>query len=352
MASLDINTFLIDVKADSPCGENLEHDSQFQEMERLAKGKPESQFSEAVEPDWKSVRKLALEILKKTRDVRVAVLVTHAAANLNDLEGVRWGLALIHGLLKQHWRCIYPVQDEEDPFPERRMNVLAELNSANNFLHPLRRIVLTNSRNFRVCLRDIDIASGKVKSRGENDEPMDESQIQAAFKDSDPDYLRSTQEHVDAALTAVQEILTVTKEGLTPEYEEHAPNLSELEALFGEIGKVLRDHVPQEIMGDKETENQQIKDAKSVIISQREAKPKGTVVHALEVINNRNDVARAIDLICAYYDLHEPTSPVPLLMKRAKRLLQKDFIEILQDIAPDGVKQAETVCSPEKEGEN
>ena len=47
-----------------------------------------------------------------------------------------------------------------------------------------------------------------------------------------------------------------------------------------------------------------------------------------------------------YYERHEPSSPVPLLLKRAKRLVAKDFMEILRDLAPDGVDQAERISGP------
>ena len=36
----------------------------------------------------------------------------------------------------------------------------------------------------------------------------------------------------------------------------------------------------------------------------------------------------------------EPSSPVPLFLERAKRLVSKDFLEVLADIAPDALEQA------------
>jgi len=70
---------------------------------------------------------------------------------------------------------------------------------------------------------------------------------------------------------------------------------------------------------------------------------------ALRAINSRGDVIRAIDLICAYYAQHEPSSPVPILLERAKRLVAKDFMDILRDLAPDGVAQLEMIRGPETE---
>jgi type VI secretion system protein ImpA len=69
----------------------------------------------------------------------------------------------------------------------------------------------------------------------------------------------------------------------------------------------------------------------------------------LNAINNRNDVIRALDLICDYYRLQEPSSPIPLLLRRAKLLVKKDFLEILQELAPDGLAQAQALRGSESD---
>jgi type VI secretion system protein ImpA len=60
-------------------------------------------------------------------------------------------------------------------------------------------------------------------------------------------------------------------------------------------------------------------------------------------INNRDDVIKMIDEICQYYTINEPSSPVPLLLQRAKRLVDKDFIEIIKDMAQGAVSEVTTI---------
>jgi type VI secretion system protein ImpA len=60
-------------------------------------------------------------------------------------------------------------------------------------------------------------------------------------------------------------------------------------------------------------------------------------------IKSRQDAIRALDAVIAYFRAHEPSSPVPLFLERAKRLVSKSFIEVLQDIAPDGLTQAHLI---------
>ena len=60
-------------------------------------------------------------------------------------------------------------------------------------------------------------------------------------------------------------------------------------------------------------------------------------------INDRNDVVRALDKICDYYAANEPSSPIPLLLRRAQRLVPKSFIEILQDMVPSSIEYVEVI---------
>ena len=57
-------------------------------------------------------------------------------------------------------------------------------------------------------------------------------------------------------------------------------------------------------------------------------------------INSRQDAIRALDAVAEFFRKHEPSSPIPLFLERAKRLVSKDFLEVLADIAPEAVPKA------------
>ena len=63
-------------------------------------------------------------------------------------------------------------------------------------------------------------------------------------------------------------------------------------------------------------------------------------------VRGREDVVRLLDRICEYYRAHEPSSPVPLLLERAKRLAYMDFLSIVQDLAPSGLTEVNTIRGP------
>ena len=68
-------------------------------------------------------------------------------------------------------------------------------------------------------------------------------------------------------------------------------------------------------------------------------------------ILTRDDVASMIDKICTYYQKYEPSSPVPLVLQRAKRLVKKNFFEIMEDLAPDGLHQVTMVAGASSSNE-
>ncbi|MEL7338378.1 MAG: hypothetical protein AAFN70_19475, partial [Planctomycetota bacterium] len=60
-------------------------------------------------------------------------------------------------------------------------------------------------------------------------------------------------------------------------------------------------------------------------------------------IGSRKDAIKALDDVCDFYELNEPSSPLPLLIRRAQRLASKSFLDILRDLAPDAVATAEAL---------
>lgn len=60
-------------------------------------------------------------------------------------------------------------------------------------------------------------------------------------------------------------------------------------------------------------------------------------------IQSRADVIKALDLICAYYRDYEPSSPVPFILQRAHRLVDKDFMAIVSDLTPDALSHLQVI---------
>ena len=56
-------------------------------------------------------------------------------------------------------------------------------------------------------------------------------------------------------------------------------------------------------------------------------------------ISSRDDVVKCLDLVVAFYDRTEPSSPIPHLARRVRRMVHMDFVELMEDLAPSGLKE-------------
>jgi len=65
------------ISSELPCGENLEYDNAFMSLEEDIKGKPEKQMGSeviaGVPPDWRKVKKGAVDLAARTKDLRVLI---------------------------------------------------------------------------------------------------------------------------------------------------------------------------------------------------------------------------------------------------------------------------------------
>jgi type VI secretion system protein ImpA len=61
-------------------------------------------------------------------------------------------------------------------------------------------------------------------------------------------------------------------------------------------------------------------------------------------LRNRQDAIRLLDTVCEFLMQSEPSNPAPLLIRRAQRLIGSDFLDIMRDMAPDGLGQIEVIA--------
>jgi len=328
MSTIDIKKLLEPVSEDAPCGEDLEYDAAFQELERAAAPSTGASMlddgAEAEPPKWKDIAKQAEALFAKTKDLRVAMYLTQARLNIDGVPGLADGANLIKGLLSEYWDEVYPLLDaEDDNDPTMRINSLHSLGNSDAFVRELRAAPLVKAKMAGIySLRDIQMAAGDAKPP-EGSEAPDSSIIDAAFLECDLDELKASAESVPAA----QECLTDI-ENLISEKVGAANNTLTVKPLTDElrlIHKIYSDALSTRGV-DVETGEEE------------EGGGGGKPVSG--DIRSREDAVRMMDKISEYFRRNEPSSPVPFLLNRAKGLVAKDFMEILKDLTPDAVKQA------------
>jgi len=338
LTNLDLGQFLEEISTKSPCGEDLEYDPEFGEMERAAQGKSEQQIGDTLIPeedaDWLAVKTKAISLFDRTKDLRVAVYLARSLLHTKGLFGLRDGLGLIQGLLENYWESVHPQLDPADNNdPTLRINTLTTLYDPGTVLHDIREATLVNSSALgRFSLRDILIASGKLSlPTGSDEKAVEVSTINAAFMDAPLDDLQNT---ADAIRQSIECVSAIESQLMDKVGSKQMADFSTLPHLLKEAQHIMTEHLTQRGVGEAEASSEVVNEAPGT---------QASVQSLANAINSQEDVIRVLDMACEYFKRHEPSSPVPLLLQRAKRLVAKDFMEILRDLTPAGVTQAEEI---------
>lgn len=330
------------ISDDAPCGEDLSYDPALQELETLALGKPETQFSAAEPPNWKELRSRSLELFARSKDLRIAMTIASASLELDGLPGFRESLSLIKGLLEKYWPTVYPQLDPaDDNDPLQRMNIVASMampigtyGDSVRMLERLRRTPLCDSVQMgRYSLADILRAETGTGLSGDKPE-VSMAQIDAAFRDSKQEKLGEIYRILSDCITLVQGIdESITLTVGAKQAPDLTPLSSELIAMRSRVAPFIKSGTVPAVTSTTEAHEGAAQPAFSL---------EGE-------INSREDVLKLLERICQYYDRSEPSSPVPLMLKRAARLAEMDFMQIIHDLSPDAISQIRTITG-EKEG--
>ena len=320
-----------------PCGPNLEHDLAFFELEEAARGKPEQRLGEVVkpaeDPKWPAVAEMSQALLRRSKDLRIAALMTRALTRTEGIPGLALGLKVTQSLLEQYWDAVYPrLEVDHGNDPTERLNALAPLNDPEAVIGDLRNAYLVDSREHgQLQGREVEIALGRLAPVGAGGNGLAKTlgqihaQLAAAFAADRaiPTSLRQSRD-------AVQAIQTFVNDHTGTDYAIDLKPLRQcLENLLETCDAAVNPEGSTTTAAGEAGQSQASSGA-------------GPVAHG--EIRTREDALRLLDLVCAYMKQHEPSNPAPLFIRRAQRLMCKDFVEIVKDLIPDSLSNIERLA--------
>lgn len=341
MSEINVANLLSEVSAESPCGEDISADQSYL-LEDLVKVKPADggmlgREESAGEPNWLEIQNKSVELLQRSKNLRVTIYLTLALLKLEGIPGLRDGLSLLHGLLERFWDQLYPRLDPEDAYdPLERINILLSLSPPSvsdqdpmNFKQRLMEAPLCNSaRMGKFDFRCIQIAKGVLSVPDDQKAGIpDMSVIDAAFQDTTTEELLATSQ---AAQEAIEHLTAITDVFSKRAAQGQTPDLSGFEAILKNISKCIQEYLAKRghgVIMEQDT-------------STEETKSEGSLSGG---INSPQEAVLALEKICQYFERHEPSSPVPLLLRRAQRLVSKSFVEVIGDFCPEAMKQIEMI---------
>lgn len=346
---MDLEGFLQPVADDSPCGPNLEYDASFLELEEAARAQPDQEFGtddgsgvkriEGSGPDWPLVSRLASALLLRSKDLRIAVHLLRASTHTQGFTGFADGVGLIRSLLEQYWDSLHPELDaDDDDDPTMRVNALAPLVAPEAVLGDIREAWLVRTRQAgAVTVRDIEVLAGRIPARSET--PLSETQITGMLSAGiaeDPDMPSRVRNTFDA-IKAIEAFVSDKVGGA------QSIDLKPIQATLYSVRQLLDRIAPQAAPASAEP-SEQPGEASGIASNT-------VVVSRPGEIRTREDVVTTLEKMCEYLSRTEPSNPVQLVLRRAQRMMSMNFLELLNDLAPDGLSQAEKIVGAKLEEE-
>ena len=321
---LEIKSLLQPVAADAACGVDLEYTQLLAAIDayRLFG----SDVPLAADTDWRVLRDKTLEALAQSHDLRV---LAHLAAALVRIDGLNTFCSVItvaDRWLGEHWSEVFPRIDEDAILRRNALNSFADRMA---ILDAVRRTpVLSHRQMGSFSLRDLELAMGQLTPVDADAKAPNLAQIEATLAGTPPPELAQLSGALQAGMSSLRNIVaTMQARGGF----ESAPDFDGLLRPLSRIDKLLTDHIPGSAANEPTADGAANEDTPAMST--------GPVTD----IKSRQDAIRALDAVSAYFRSHEPSSPVPMFLERAKRLVSKTFMEVLADIAPDSLSQAKLI---------
>ncbi len=313
------------ISSESPCGEDLE------DTQLLASFDAYRLFGQAAplsaEIDWREIRDRSLEALGQSKDFRLlthlgcAVIRTGGLAEFAPIleAGAQW--------LQTWWAEVYPRVDDDAILRKNALNGFADRMA---IVDGLRRAPLLRHRLLgSFSIRDIEIANGQAQPAEGETQTLDLTQLNAVLTDTDLEELKALHTRFKVSLASLQSIEAAMRDHGG---SEASPDFALLTTPFARTAKIVGDHLASRAP---------VNDGADGRAADGAANGAGGGGN-LGSIRSREDATRALDAVADYFRSNEPSSPIPLLLERAKRLVAKDFLEVLAELAPDGLGQAKS----------
>jgi type VI secretion system protein ImpA len=322
--SPEIESLVEPISEQAPCGADLE-DTQllagFDVYRLFGSDTPLS-----ADTQWREIRDQSLAALAQSHDLR---LLAHLAAALVRIDGLITFLKVItvaDRWLSEHWDPVFPRVDEDAILRRNALNSFADRMA---IVDAVRRVSVVSNRQLgSFSLRDLELATGNLTPTEADAKAPSSAQIEATLVAVPVTELAALSIAVQAGMASLRNIVTTmqTRGGF-----DSAPDFDGLLRPLSRIDKLLADHIPGSAANEPTAAAGGGEDSPAMST--------GSVTD----IKSRQDAIRALDAVSAFFRSHEPSSPVPMFLERAKRLVSKTFMEVLEDIAPDSVSHAKLI---------
>jgi type VI secretion system protein ImpA len=350
-APVATHDWLAPIDAAAPCGVDLEYDPEFIVLSSQVAARMEAQYGDFVgspEPiNWSDIDRDCRRLMVRSKDMRLAVLFARCRTRLAGAAGLAEGLGLLAGWLSNFADTIHPQQHadgadgDEEAGLEIRMNALQALADSDGLLGDVREIALPRAGAARLQVRDVERAFAHPRP---SDALAPES-VTRQLEDvrlQQPDALRS----FDSAMASLETIEAWCREHLDaymPDFAglsrplrriaESRAQVAEAEPVVDEARIEVAETVDEEAASAPANEEA----SEPVVAPTRTVTRSGTL--------DRHGALERIREARHWFEQHEPSSPIPVLLRRAESFVGKRYAEAVKAIPVELIEQWEQDAS-------
>ncbi|KDB05751.1 ImpA domain protein [Burkholderia sp. lig30] len=342
--------WLAPVSDTAPCGPDLEYDHDFVVLFASATPKQDVQYGAFVgSPDpvsWSELERDCRRLMRRTKDIRVAVLYARCRTRLGGAAGLAEGTGLLATWLETFAGHVHPQPDtdgEHDTARDMRMNALQALVDPDGLLADIREIVLAKSTLTRLQVRDIERAFARPR-------PAD-----ALAPESVAQQLRDLRVQQPAMMTGFDDAiahLAAIDAWCASHLDAYQPDLSPLTRLLGKLTAAASVHTVERKEASQEpapaADESSGSDA-SALLEPVNAGPvraaERTTVQPGFAPVDRQAALALIRTARTWFETHEPSSPIPVLLKRAEQFVGKRYADVVKAIPAELLAQWEEIDS-------
>lgn len=337
-----LEELLAPVSDDAPSGEDLDESVEFDRLrgafdvnfpidarvQELAEGEP---APEAV--DWDELLELIEELGDKTKNVFLSVAYARAGFCLRDPDVVERGLQYTVGLFEDFWDSAYPTVDG-DYGPQGRALICDALADRGAFALPFLELPVVAEERIKITADELRV-----------------SDDEGAAADAYPDVMRGLDQLEDEAkartaerlanyidsIDRIEAALKEKSEAEVPDFSTTRDYLQMVQTAFSNLAGL-----------NVETAED---DAEDEEFGEADSGGGGGGASFGGAVRTRDDVLKALTAIEQYYARSEPGHPVKIGVGRLRGWVTMDFMQILEDIAPNSVEDAKSVLLDQRDVE-
>jgi type VI secretion system protein ImpA len=311
------------ISTDAPCGADLEDTQLLASFDAFRVFGNDTPLRSDI--DWREIRDQASDALTRSRDLRLLAHLAVASLRVDGLQAFCALLPVVERWLADQWPLVFPRVDEDAVLRKNALSCFADRMAV---IDPLRRMPIAAHRQLGgFSLRDLELATGQLTPTEADRDVPNSAQIEATLAASPVEELSSLAAGVAAASAALRQVAAAMQEHAgfqsTPDFEPLCRPLARIQT-------ILTEHLATRTTANPEAPASGSNSAGAAAAAS---------AAGLGEIASRQDAIRAMDAIVVFFRKNEPSSPVPLLLDRAKRLVSKSFLEVLEDIAPESLAQ-------------